>query len=146
MATPATTTSDIGFATALVRLSHLVQAVFGEVSREHGCTPQQAQLLCMLVPGPVGMTELSRALHLEKSSLTGLVDRVERRGLVTRVPDGTDRRALWITLTEDGARLANATHNGVTARLDGLATQLPAEDLAFVTSVIQQLLAGRGSG
>jgi DNA-binding MarR family transcriptional regulator len=68
-------TTEPGFAAALVRLSHLVQHVFADVSRDHDITPQQTQLLCMLIGGPVGMTELSRLMHLEKSSLTGLVDR-----------------------------------------------------------------------
>ncbi|GLY92559.1 hypothetical protein [Actinoallomurus iriomotensis] len=36
------------FAEALVRMSHLVQHVFADVSRSHGTTPQQAHLLCVL--------------------------------------------------------------------------------------------------
>ncbi len=40
------------------------------------------------------MNELARLLDLDKSSVTGLVDRAERRGLVTRVPSTADRDAL----------------------------------------------------
>src|SRR3954471_25014226 len=101
-----TTTEELGFVDACVRLAHLVQHVFADVSRQHELTPQQTQLLCMLSHGPVGMTELSRLLHLERSSLTGLVDRVERRGLVTRVRDSRDRRACHIVLTSQGDQLA----------------------------------------
>ncbi|MBO0830375.1 MAG: MarR family transcriptional regulator [Actinobacteria bacterium] len=64
-------------------------------------TPQQTQLLCILRNGPVGMGELGRLLHLGKSSLTGLIDRVERHGLVIRVPDEDDRRALKAAVTGD---------------------------------------------
>jgi DNA-binding MarR family transcriptional regulator len=137
-----TQTNEVtGLADALVRLSHLVQYVFADVSRQHNLTPQQTQLLCMLTRGPVGMTELSRLLHLEKSSLTGLVDRVERRGLVARMPDARDRRACQIALTSQGARLAVEAHDDVTARLETLAGELRAGEKDRLTSAIGQILA-----
>jgi DNA-binding MarR family transcriptional regulator len=134
-----TTTEELGFAESLVRLSHLVQYVFADVSRRHELTPQQAQLLCALSPGPIGMTDLSRALHLEKSSLTGLVDRVERRGLVERVRDGQDRRACRISLTAQGRRLAVEAHNGVTARLEELTGEVGAADRKRLASVVARM-------
>jgi DNA-binding MarR family transcriptional regulator len=127
-------------ADALVQLSHLVQYVFADVSREHDLTPQQTQLLCRLTAGPIGMTELSRSLHLEKSSLTGLVDRVERRGLVARTPDPNDRRAFQIALTGRGRRLANESHRDITDRLRILAAALPAADRNQVASAIGRIL------
>lgn len=130
-----------GFTEALVRLAHLVQQVYGEVAREHDLTPQQAQLLCLLIGGPVGMTELTRALHLEKSSLTGLVDRAERRGLVARVRDSRDRRACLIELTGEGTRTAVLAHDGVTRQLETLAEDLPAEHRELVASAIGGILA-----
>ncbi|MBN6033912.1 MarR family winged helix-turn-helix transcriptional regulator [Amycolatopsis sp. 195334CR] len=123
-------------ATALVRLSHLVQRVFTDASRDHDLTQPQAQLLCALTPGPVGMTELSRILHLEKSSLTGLVDRVERRGLVARVRDDHDRRACQIQLTETGAELGERAHNDVVDRLDELTAGMPAEQRELVAAAL----------
>lgn len=131
-----TATEQLRLSEALVRLAHLVQHVFADVSREYNLTPQQAQLLCRLVPGPVGMSELSRSLHLEKSSLTGLIDRVERRGLVTRTRNDRDRRACQIALTGSGTELAVATHQDVTARIDELAGELSRADQQRLTSLI----------
>ncbi|MEQ4716943.1 MarR family transcriptional regulator [Nonomuraea sp. B19D2] len=128
------------FTEALVRLAHLVQQVFAEVSREHDLTPQQAQLLCLLIDGPVGMTELTRALHLEKSSLTGLVDRAEKRGLVTRTRDSRDRRACRIELTPDGARIGVLAHEEVAQRLDALAGELPEGHRELLASTIGGIL------
>jgi DNA-binding MarR family transcriptional regulator len=145
MTTTTEVTAELGFAAALVRMSHLVQHVFADVSRDHDVTPQQTQLLCMLIGGPVGMTELSRLLHLEKSSLTGLVDRVERRGLVARVRDARDRRACQVALTDEGAQLAVEAHHDVTGRLDTLAGELPDADMERLTSVITRLLAQHGT-
>lgn len=128
-------------ALALVQVTHRVQHVFADVSRDHDLTPQQAQLLCMLSDGPVGMTELSRALHLEKSSLTGLVDRVERRGLVARKPDPHDRRACQIELTGQGLQLAVDSHDDITTRLEKLAGDLDPGARQQLASALVQILA-----
>ncbi|WP_188197426.1 MarR family winged helix-turn-helix transcriptional regulator [Nonomuraea sp. SYSU D8015] len=129
------------FTQALVRLAHLVQQVFIEVGKEHELTPQQTQLLCLLTGGPVGMTELSRSLHLEKSSLTGLVDRAEKRGLVARVRDARDRRTCRIELTPEGRRLGALAHDGVSERLEALAGELPREHRDVLASAIGGILA-----
>ncbi|MEU5866443.1 MULTISPECIES: MarR family transcriptional regulator [unclassified Nonomuraea] len=136
----ATEAPGLSLTEALVRLAHLVHQVYGEVSREHDLTPQQAQLLCLLVDGPIGMTGLTRALHLEKSSLTGLVDRAEKRGLVARVRDARDRRACLIELTCAGAEIAVRAHDGVTARLETLAAGLPAPHRDLLAGTIGTIL------
>ncbi|HEX4211853.1 MAG TPA: MarR family transcriptional regulator [Candidatus Dormibacteraeota bacterium] len=135
---------EIETADALVQLAHLVQRVFAEVSRDHGLTPQQAQMLCRLHPGPVRMAELSRALHLEKSSLTGLVDRVEARGLVSRRRDAGDRRACQVELTADGALAAGACHMEVSARLEALVDELPTGRRATLLSGVSEILRRAG--
>src|ERR1700727_1687457 len=89
----------MGIAAALVRSAFLVNAVYAESGREHGLTPQQGQLLCVLMAQPYGMSELGAMLGLAKSSLTGLVDRTERNGLVRREPDPQDTRAVRGALT-----------------------------------------------
>jgi len=137
------TTKGVPFVDALVRLSHVVHHVFAEVSRDYDLTPQQTQLLCLLTQGPVGMTELSRLMHLEKSSMTGLVDRVERRGLIARTRDSRDRRACQIELTDPGLRLAVAAHDDVRARLRTLTGDLSAADKEHLASVITQILVAR---
>ncbi|MGW0806786.1 MarR family winged helix-turn-helix transcriptional regulator [Nonomuraea sp. NPDC002799] len=129
-------------ADALVRVSHMVQHVFADVSRDHGLTPQQTQLLCRLVRGPMGMGDLGRALHLERSSLTGLVDRIERRDLVLRLADPHDRRACRVALTEQGAQVADAAHGAVTGRLDLLLDGLDDAERERVSSAIVLILAG----
>jgi DNA-binding MarR family transcriptional regulator len=122
-------------------MSHVVQYVFADVSREHGVTPQQAQLLCVLAGGPFGMTELSRLLHLEKSSLTGLVDRVERRGLVARVSDPRDRRTCRISLTPEGARLGEQVHGEICAQLDVLGEAMPEADRRRIATALTGVVA-----
>jgi DNA-binding MarR family transcriptional regulator len=133
-----------GYAEALIRLAQAVNHMFGDAGRECGLTTQQAQLLGVLTRGPMGMTELSVALNLDRSSVTGLVDRIERRGLAVRVRDDTDRRAFRAMLTESGDQLAHAVRDGVVARLYQRFGDLPEParhalaDLAETQATVQE--------
>ena len=114
--------------TALVRSAFLVNAVYAESAREHGITPQQGQLLCVLMAQPYGMSELGAMLGLAKSSLTGLVDRTERNGLVRREPDPQDTRAVRVSLTPEGSRLAAEFYAETCRRIDKLPAGLSAAE------------------
>jgi DNA-binding MarR family transcriptional regulator len=113
-------------ALALVQLSGLVQGCFARVAERHELTPAQGRLLCVLAESPRGMAELARGLGVEKAALTGLVDRVERRGLAGRSPVPGDRRAVRVTLTDAGRESAGAFHAEVTAELARLLSPLAA--------------------
>jgi DNA-binding MarR family transcriptional regulator len=119
---------QIGVVTALVRSSFLVDAVYAESAREHGLTPQQGQLLCVLMAEPYGMTELGAVLGLAKSSLTGLVDRTERNVLVRREPDPQDSRAVRVALTRRGRRLAEKFYAETCRRIEQLPAGLSAAE------------------
>ncbi|WP_033321502.1 MarR family winged helix-turn-helix transcriptional regulator [Streptomyces yerevanensis] len=118
----------MGIVAALVRCSFLVNAVYAESGREYGVTAQQGQLLCVLMARPYGMGELGATLRLAKSSLTGLVDRTERNGLVRREADPRDTRAVRVTLTTQGAKLAREFYDETCRRIEELPAGLdPAE-------------------
>jgi DNA-binding MarR family transcriptional regulator len=125
---------QVGIVAALVRSVFLVNGVYAESAREQGLTPQQGQLLCVLMPKAYGMSELGAALRLAKSSLTGLVDRTERNGLVRREPDPQDTRAVRVTLTTRGSRIAEEFYAGTCRRVEGL--------LAGLTDAERGTLAG----
>lgn len=130
----------MGVATALVRSSFLVNAVYAESSREHGLTPQQGQLLCVLMPRPYGMSELGGVLGLAKSSLTGLVDRSAQRGLVRREPDPEDARAVRVALTSEGARLAREFYAETTRRVESLAENLDETDRRVLSALLARVV------
>jgi DNA-binding MarR family transcriptional regulator len=113
---------------ALVRLSFLVQSIYAEICAKHDLSPAQAQLLCVIKDHPRGMTELSRMLRLERPGLSGLVDRIERRGLVRRAPSGTDRRAVTLSPTSRGKEIVEAFYAEVSDRLTGVVAHLPPGD------------------
>ena len=66
-------------------------------------TPQLLTLQWLEEPLPMG--ELAGRLHCDNSNVTGIVDRLEKRGLVERRPAEHDRRVKLLVLTEEGQRL-----------------------------------------
>lgn len=119
---------QIGIVTALVRCAFLLDAVYTESAKEYGLTPQQGQLLCVLMARPYGMGELGTTLGLAKSSLTGLVDRTERNGLVKRIQDIHDTRAVRVALTRKGSELAAGFHALTSQRIGALPSGLSAAE------------------
>ena len=68
--------------------------------RQHGQTPQRMRLMAFLFKnGPVKMGDLRNELGVTATSITALVDSLEKEGMVTRKPHKTDRRATLIKLT-----------------------------------------------
>jgi len=131
---------EIGVVAALVRSAFLVNAVYAESGREHGLTPQQGQLLCVLMGKPYGMGELGATLGLAKSSLTGLVDRTERNGLVHRAADPQDMRAVRVALTPQGRRLAEEFYAETCRRVATLPADLTAAERDTLAALLGRIV------
>src|SRR3984893_3601345 len=83
-----------------------VHAHFAAAVAELDLAPMQAKSLHELnVDPPISMRELAERLKSDPSNVTGLVDRLEARGLVERRPDPNDRRIKGLALTAAGERL-----------------------------------------
>jgi len=73
---------------------------------EFDLSPVQCQVLHLIEPGrPLPMNRLADTLSCDASNVTGLVDRLESRGLVERQPSAGDRRVKVLRLTPTGTRL-----------------------------------------
>ena len=123
----------------LIQLSFLLQEVLGRIAAGYNLSIIQTRLLGVLRDREPGMLELARILGLEKSSLTGLVERAERRGLVQRTTIPADRRAVRVVLTQSGRDLVNAAAQDVRCQIETLAEGLTDTDrrqLAFLAGQI----------
>src|SRR3954469_2292722 len=79
---------------ALVRAFRAVNRASNVALKGHGLTAEQAHVLLVLwIEGPMKVGELQRILSLSSGTLTGALDRMDRAGLVRRVPDPNDGRA-----------------------------------------------------
>src|SRR5262245_55943023 len=96
---------------------------------EHGITgPQVTVMACLVTKGPMTLTELSRTLNMSHSSASGIVDRLQVRGLVRRTEDPHDRRRIQIEVTEGVRRYVRELEEGPFGRLMRvLGTATPAE-------------------
>ena len=83
-----------------------IHAHFAAVVAELDLAPLQAKALHELdLEPPISMRELANRLGADPSNVTGLIDRLEARGLVERRPDPHDRRIKGLALTSAGAGL-----------------------------------------
>lgn len=97
--------ADHDLAAALAALNREIGGLCATVARNAGLTTQQANLLCLAAHHQPSFGELAAALGCDKTNVTGLVDRLERRALVRREVDAQDRRVTRVVLTEAGSAL-----------------------------------------
>ncbi len=98
--------SDAGRAWHLLLRFFLAQRTEQPSAAAVDLSPVQCHVLHLMEPGrPLPMRRLAEALSCDASNVTGLVDRLEARGLVERRPSGEDRRVKVVHLTTSGARL-----------------------------------------
>ncbi len=87
----------------LARASHVVVQGFGEELRQRGTSLPVWRVLAALHASPgLTVTGLAEACLLQQPTMTKLLDRMVRDGLVTRAPDARDRRIVRVALTPDG--------------------------------------------
>ncbi|HVT71033.1 MAG TPA: MarR family transcriptional regulator [Trebonia sp.] len=91
----------------LHRAAQNMRGALDEVAKAHGLSgARDWMVLSALSTGPrQTQLALAHALGLDKTTMTSLLDRMEARGLITRVTDRHDRRARIPELTEDGQRV-----------------------------------------
>jgi DNA-binding MarR family transcriptional regulator len=94
-----------------------IDGLFSTASRRLRLTPQQAQLLCFAQHLRPSFGELATLLHCDKTNITGLVDRLQRRGLLTRQPDPGDRRITRVHLTPEGEAVTGQFQQAINTTL-----------------------------
>src|SRR5882762_3845030 len=90
----------------LVRFFFTQRAHLPPLAADLELSPAQCHVLHLIEPGrPVPMGQLAETLACDASNVTGLVDRLESRGLIRRQPSTADRRVKVLDLTPTGSRL-----------------------------------------
>lgn len=89
------------------------------------------------------MRRIAQKLKCEPSNVTGIVDRLETRGLVERRPDPADRRVKLAAPTEKGARTAQELRDSLTFAREPLA-ELSDEDRATLRDLLRRMLGESG--
>src|SRR4051812_18857587 len=95
---------------ALVRAAYGTMAVLNKIGAENDLSLTQLRVFGILRDRRPRMAALADYLGLEKSTITGLIDRAEKRGLLARSPSAEDGRAIEVYLTSEGAKLVERLH------------------------------------
>lgn len=109
---------------ALVRVSFRVMAVLTRIASEHDLSLTQLRLLGILRDRRPRMSDLARFLGLDKSTMSGLVERAERRDLVARGRAQEDGRAIEVFITPTGRELGEQLRDEIRSALAPMVTAL----------------------
>jgi DNA-binding MarR family transcriptional regulator len=125
------------------RVNQLLVAQFYEETSEHQITPVQWVALCATQTNP-GMDQitLSRDIAIDTSTLAGVIDRLELRGLVQRKPSPNDKRVKLLFVTKKGASLLTKTSPKVIALQDWLLSALAPKERKTFLKHLHQLILG----
>jgi DNA-binding MarR family transcriptional regulator len=124
----------------LTRLFFAQRGQLPSLAGELDLTPVQCHVLHLMQPDqPIPMGRLAETLACDASNVTGLVDRLESRGLIVRRASADDRRVKVIALTPTGARLRAELHQRLAAPPDPFQRLSEAEQRTLVR-ILERLL------
>ena len=137
--------ADLGAWLSFLRAHHLVTGKLSiELERGHGMSLPYYEVLLYLAQAPdrrLRMTDLARSVLLSPSGLTRLVDRLERDGLVERVPCLTDARSMYAVLTDAGQqRFRDAARTHLRGIQEHFLSRLDAEQRDALRCSLQRLI------
>jgi DNA-binding MarR family transcriptional regulator len=109
---------------------------------EHDITHAQGSIVLMLATGKYATaTELARELYIDTASMTRMIDRLEKRGVIVRMPRGDDRRVINLRLTSDGQALAQRLPALYATVLNRNFIDFSTEELDLLRSLLRKFLA-----
>lgn len=145
MTTPggATVTKDDGLLDALVQTSYAVVDAVTKVAARHELSLTLLRVTAILRDRTPTMSELAAHLGLDRSSITGLIDRAVARDLMRRTSDEHDRRSSRVALTDGGHELARSCVEEITHELAPLTARLTAAQRGRLAELLTVLGVAR---
>jgi DNA-binding MarR family transcriptional regulator len=141
---PSADTARQELISALVRASFATTAVLSRIAAEHDLSLTQLRVLAILRDRRVRMSELADYLGLDKSTISGLVDRAEKRGLIQRAPSPADGRATDVFLTAEGMQLAELGERKIAESLSPMTGKLTRAESRRLTGLLEHVLEQEG--
>ncbi|MDT3444861.1 MULTISPECIES: MarR family winged helix-turn-helix transcriptional regulator [unclassified Pseudofrankia] len=130
---PTGQTDDL--ARALMEMHREIRVILGSVARRSGLTVAQIEMLCALGDRRPAFGELAELLGCDRTNITGMADRLARRGLVARQADTEDRRITRLRLTEDGRLFGQRVREAVATAVNERWSSLTAAQRATLAQL-----------
>ncbi|MGW4476105.1 MarR family winged helix-turn-helix transcriptional regulator [Nonomuraea sp. NPDC004354] len=121
---------------ALVRATFEVAGVLTRIGGEHDLSLTQLRVLGILRDRRARITELAAYLGLDKSTMSGLIDRAQRRGLLTRGKNPEDGRVVEVYMTPAGLELAKRVEDDIRRALAPATGRLDPEQLDRLVNLL----------
>lgn len=102
--------------------------------------PQLICLRAVIERGPLTATAISREIHVSASTVVGILDRLEDKGLIQRERGRQDRRIVFITATQAGVQLAEQTPSPLQKKLSDALNALPELEQATITMSLERIV------
>jgi len=134
-----------GLVDALARAAFTTMAVLTKAAADNDLSLTQLRVLAILRDRRLRMTALAGYLGLEKSTMTGLVDRAEKRRLLQRAPSASDGRAVDVFLSPEGAELAGRLTTDIVHALSPLTSKLAPAERRLLQTLLEQMLSPHDS-
>ncbi|MBF6412113.1 MarR family winged helix-turn-helix transcriptional regulator [Nocardia cyriacigeorgica] len=127
-------------AAMIVPLGRTLMALERPILESHGLTMWAYGVLLGLEESPVRtQSALAQAIGADKTRIIPILDDLQERGLITRVPDPADRRARLLSLTPAGRELRDRTRAAIRQQEEELLSTLPADDRRGFLRALRQL-------
>jgi DNA-binding MarR family transcriptional regulator len=115
---------------------------FARLAELYDLSAMQLVTLCSLEPArPVPMSRISCSLGCDASNITGIVDRLTSRKLITRTESTVDRRIKTVVLTQKGELLRNAAISEIAATQPASMASLSADESNQLNQLLQKALS-----
>ena len=112
-----------------------------KMSKQYGLTGPQSLVLRLLIKkGALSSADLSRQMYVTPSNITGIIDRLEKKGLVERIRKQGDRRVALITLTPSGQQLGLTIPDPIEKKIVNQLADLELEHLQILAVAMNQIL------
>ena len=125
----------------LAQVAFATMAVLSKAASDNDLSLTQLRAIEVLRDRRLRMSERAELLGLEKSTLSGLVLRAEKRGLLQRVPDDGDGRSVRVTIAPAGNELALATRAAVRDAMEPLTSGVDRGEQEQLRMLLERMLA-----
>lgn len=137
-----------------LEVSRLIKEIVGHIRRGmhkefenaglSGITPAQGMMIGILsTEGRMKVSEISRKMGLNNSTVSGIIDRLERQGIVERVRSEEDKRVVYISLAPDFAKVKSGMHPRIEEMIANRASPEDFDKIITGLNTLKNLLTDR---
>ncbi len=132
---------DLRVLSAMRRIIHCVDLYSRELAaKTHITAPQLVCLITLAEQGPMTATTISREVFLSPSTVVGILDRLEEKGLVKRERMSKDRRVVTVTISEQGRSVVDSAPSPLQSRLTEALGALPVPEQIAIAKSLERVV------